>query len=70
MHRHMKTGLQENLPLAPPVTGVPVAGVSVAGVLVGFVVKVSALKKCDPKYFTHLIFTSCLCKIKSQELMQ
>ena len=54
MHRHMKTGLQENLPLAAsvtgvPVAGVPVAGVSVAGVLVGFVVKVSALKKCDPK---------------------
>ena len=45
----MKTGLQENLPLTAPVTGVPVAGVSVAGVLVGFVVKVSALKKCDPK---------------------
>lgn len=49
MHRHMKTGLQENLPLAASVTGVPVAGVSVAGVLVGFVVKVSALKQCDPK---------------------
>jgi len=49
MHRHMKTGLQENLPLTASVTGVPVAGVSVAGVLVGFVVKVSALKKCDPK---------------------
>ena len=56
MHRHTKTGLQENVRLTAPVAGAPVAVV-----LVGSVVEVSALRNVnghqyyDPTNFIKLI---------------